>query len=76
MNASLEPGFGAKIALLWQTNKPLVIAAIAGIVLLIAAAIFAVVFFTVIKPAGDVPPVQDKPMVEGTATNNTTAPAK
>lgn len=49
---------------MWQTNKPLVIAAIAGIVLMIAAAVFAVVFFTVIKPAGAVPAtVQDKPTV-------------
>lgn len=53
---------------MWQTNKPLVIAAIAGIVLMIAAAVFAVVFFTVIKPAGAVPAtVQDKPTVQMTA---------
>lgn len=50
-----QGGFGAKLALLWQTNKPLVIAAIVGIVLTIAGAIFAAVFFTVIHPAGGVP---------------------
>jgi len=60
---------------LWQTNKPLVIAAVAGIVLLIASAVFAVVFFTVIRPANAVPAtVQDKPTVQ-LASNTTDSSA-
>jgi hypothetical protein len=52
MNPSVpQPGLSTKLGLLWATNKPLFIAAVAGILLLIAAIVFLIVFFLVIRPA-------------------------
>lgn len=45
-----EPGLGAKLSALWLTNKPVFIAIIAGITLLVLGIVFLILWFTVIKP--------------------------
>ena len=49
--SSVAPtGCQAKLAYYWVSKKPQMIAVIAAIVLLVLAAVFAVLFFTVIQP--------------------------
>ncbi len=49
--ATPDPTQKGKLQLIWELNKPLVICIAILIILLIAAAIFAAVYFTVIKPS-------------------------
>ncbi len=48
--ASAPVGFGAKLNLLWATNKPLFVGIIALLTLIIFSMIFCIVYFLVIKP--------------------------
>lgn len=48
--ASAPVGFGAKMNLLWATNKPLFVGIIALLTLIIFSIIFCIVYFLVIKP--------------------------
>jgi ABC-type bacteriocin/lantibiotic exporter with double-glycine peptidase domain len=45
-----EAGIGAKLNILWTTNKPVFIAIIAALVLFVFGIIFLILWFTVIKP--------------------------
>jgi flagellar basal body-associated protein FliL len=45
-----EPGLGAKLSVLWATNKPVFVAIIVALVLLVFGIIFLILWFTVIKP--------------------------
>jgi hypothetical protein len=45
-----QPGLSAKLAVLWATKKPLVIGVIVGLILLVLAIIFLILFFTVLRP--------------------------
>lgn len=51
--ATAPVGFGAKLNLLWATNKPLFVGIIALLTLIIFAIIFCIVYFLVIKPHND-----------------------
>jgi hypothetical protein len=51
MQAPEAPGgIKAKLALLWTTNKPLVIAILSALILLLLGVIFLILYFTVIRP--------------------------
>ena len=47
---SANVSFKTKLDLLWQTNKPLFIALIALVTLIVFAIIFCIVYFLVIRP--------------------------
>lgn len=50
VSASAPVGLGAKLNLLWATNKPLFVGIIALLTLIIFSIIFCIVYFLVIKP--------------------------
>ena len=45
-----EPTLGQKLSLLWETNKPALIAIIVLITLIFFGIIFCIVYFAIIKP--------------------------
>ncbi len=65
---NVDVSMSAKIALLWQTNKPLVIAIIAAIVLIIIGIILLIVFL-VIKPGSN----SETTLTPANTTNGTKA---
>lgn len=70
-----QPGMQAKFAVLWATNKPLAIAIIAGILLLVSAIIFLIVYFLVLSPGQAAGPVENKPSIAASSDNTLPKPS-
>lgn len=64
---SANVSFKTKLDLLWQTNKPLFVALVALVTLIVFAIIFCIVYFLVIKPR------QANSSADTTATTTKTA---